>query len=381
VIREAVRSIWQEPRSPGAPDRVGRDWVLVGGLVATAVLEGVLREDVAWRPLVTLLAVAVAVALLWRRTHPLGVVVLGWGSALGLTVAPWILGVDGDVGLYTMALILLLPYALLRWGSGREVVAGLAVVLTVAALGIARDYTGVGDAVAAAVAVLLPAVVGVEVRRHTHARRRELEQLRLEERGQLARELHDTVAHHVSAIAVRAQAGRVLAASDSAAAVDALGVIESEASRTLAEMRAMVGVLRDGRAAELTPQRRVLDIAGLGREEPAPRIDVEVPADLRDLTPAIESALFRIAQESVTNAVRHARGATLVEVRLTEEDDRVRIRVRDNGGPATAGRGTGYGLIGMSERAALLGGVLEAGPQPSGGWVVDAVLPRNGAHR
>jgi signal transduction histidine kinase len=379
VIREAVRSVWQEPRSPGPPDRVWRDWVLVGGLVPTAVLEGVLRDDVAWRPVVTLLTVALAVALLWRRTHPLGVVVLGFGQALGLTVAAWALGVDGEVGLNTMVLVVLLPYSLLRWGSGREVVAGYALVLTAAVLGIARQYTGVGDAVAASLVLLLPALLGVSVRWRTHARRRELEQLKLEERGQLARELHDIVAHHVSAIAVRAQAGRVVAASDPAAAVDALGVIEDEASRALAEMRAVVGVLRDGRAADLAPQRGVADIAGLGRAEPSPRIDVEVPADLGDLTPPIQSALFRIAQESVTNAVRHARGATLVEVRLTEEDDRVRIRVRDDGGPATAGRGMGYGLIGMSERAALLGGVLEAGPQPSGGWVVDAVLPRNGA--
>lgn len=376
VIREALRSVWDEPRSPGAPARAGRDWVLVAAFVAAAVLEGVLREEVLWRPLVVLHATAMAVAVPWRRTHPLGVVVLGFGFAALLGAADLILDVDGEVGLYTAVLIVLFPYALLRWGSGREVVLGLACMLVAAVTGFAADYNGVGEVVAGGLFLLFPAVLGLAVRWLAHARRRELEQLKLEERGQLARELHDTVAHHVSAIAVRAQAGRVLAASDPAAAVDALGVIEDEASRTLTEMRAMVDVLRAGRPAGLSPQRGVGDIVGLGRVEPAPRIDVEVPADLGDLPVAIESALFRIAQESVTNSLRHARGATRVGVRVSNDGDRVRITVRDDGAPVPAGRGTGYGLIGMNERAALLGGELRAGAHPSGGWVVDAVIPR-----
>ncbi|MFN7152038.1 MAG: sensor histidine kinase [Microthrixaceae bacterium] len=379
MIREAFRSVWDEPRSPGAPARVWWDWVLVAVFVVTAILESVLREEVPWRPLVLLHAVTMAVVVPWRRTHPLLVVVLGFGSGALLGAADLAFDADGYVGLNTAALVLIFPYALLRWGSGREVVIGLAVMLVAGSAGIAADYNGVGEAVAGGLALLFPAVLGLAVRWQAHARRRELEQLKLEERGQLARELHDTVAHHVTAIVVRAQAGRVLAASDPAAAVEALGVIEDEASHTLMEMRAMVGVLRDGRPADLVPHRGVVDIVGLGRVEPVPRIDVEVPADLGDLPPVTGSALFRIAQESVTNSLRHARGATRVEVRLSNDDDRVRIMVRDDGAPVPALRGTGYGLIGMNERAALLGGELEAGAHPSGGWVVDAVLPRNRA--
>ncbi len=89
--------------------------------------------------------------------------------------------------------------------------------------------------------------------------------------------------------------------------------------------------------------------------------------------------MFRIAQESVTNALRHARGATRVIVRVTDEDGSIRIQVRDDGAGEPAGWGTGYGLVGMNERAVLLGGRLTAGPQPDGGWLVDAVLPRGGA--
>ena len=103
------------------------------------------------------------------------------------------------------------------------------------------------------------------MRYRASSRLRETDQVKLREREQLARELHDTVAHHVSAIAIRAQAGRALAPSRPDAAVDALEVIEEEASRTLDELRAMVGALRQGEEPDLAPQRGVADIERLGR--------------------------------------------------------------------------------------------------------------------
>jgi signal transduction histidine kinase len=127
----------------------------------------------------------------------------------------------------------------------------------------------------------------------------------------------------------------------------------------------------------------VADIVRLRREEPAPRIAVEVDEDLGDLSPAVGSALFRIAQESVTNAVRHARGATVVEVGVRRDGDATRITVRDDGGGTADERRatTGYGLLGMQERVALLGGSFRAGPRPDGGWLVDAWLPAGGRPR
>ena len=106
-------------------------------------------------------------------------------------------------------------------------------------------------------------VLGVSARTQHGARERRLEQAKAEERVQLARELHDTVAHHVSAIAIRAQAGRALAATDSGAPVEALEVIETEASQTLAEMRAMVRVLRNREPADYAPQAGVADLGRL----------------------------------------------------------------------------------------------------------------------
>jgi signal transduction histidine kinase len=220
--------------------------VLVGVLVPTALVEGTLRDDVAWRPIALVLAVGLACTLLWRRTKPLAAVAVTFGALVVVDTAALIADA-GAVGLYTTSFVLLLPYSLFRWGSGREAVTGLVLILAAAVAGIAADYTGVVEAVFGTMVLLFAAALGASVRYRATSRLHEMDQVKLREREQLARELHDTVAHHVSAIAIRAQAGRVVAASDPDAAVDALKVIEAEASRTLAEMRVIVAALRHAR--------------------------------------------------------------------------------------------------------------------------------------
>ena len=160
--------------------------------------------------------------------------------------------------------------------------------------------------------------------------------------------------------------------------MDALKVIEEEASRTLAEMRSIVGVLREHEEPELAPQRGVADLNQLAdRVGDRPRVEVHLSGDLDDLGPSVGAAVYRIAQESITNAVRHARHATRISVSVAGDDDWVRLTVRDDGDASSTGRhSTGYGLVGMTERAMLLGGTLEAGPGPDRGWTVNAVLPR-----
>ena len=378
VISSVVRSLRDEPRAAAPPPRVWRDWALVAVLLLTAVIEGIFRTDVPWRPVALVLAVALAFPLLWRRTHPLAVVAVVFGAVIVLNLVTLIDGPAEPVGLYTMIYVVLLPYSLLRWGSGREVIVGMSVIVVAAVLGIAADFNGFGEAAAGFVFLMFPVVLGALVRFWTTARTREIDQVRLREREQLARELHDTVAHHVSAMVVRAQAGRVVAPSDPAAAVDALRVIEEEGSRTLAEMRTMVGALRDRDDAELTPQNGVADIERLARNVgDEPRVHVGLAGDLDELSPTVGSATYRIAQESVTNALRHARNATRIDVQVVGDQDAVRLTVRDDGDQVhPSGVSAGYGVVGMTERAALLGGTLEAGPGLDHGWVVDALLPR-----
>ena len=383
VVGSVVRSLRDEPRAAAPPVRVWRDWALVAVLVPTAVLEGIIRTDVAWRPVALVLAVALVFPLLWRRTHPLVVVAVVFGAVIVLNLVTLVDGPATSVGLYTVIYVLLIPYALLRWGSGREVIIGSSIIVVAGLLGIASDFNGFGEAAAGFVFLMFPAVLGALVRFWTTSRAREIDQVRLREREQLARELHDTVAHHVSAMVIRAQAGRVVAPSEPEAAIDALRVIEDEGSRTLAEMRTMVGALREREDADLAPQSGVADIERLARSVDAePRVQVRLTGDLGELSPAVGSATYRIAQESVTNARRHAHNATRIDVQVIGAEDAVRLTVRDDGAPVHASSvAAGFGVVGMTERAALLGGTLAAGPGPDHGWVVDAVLPRAGPSR
>ncbi len=350
------------------------DWALVGALLVTAVGEAILRPDVLWRPLATVVTLLVIPILLWRRTHPLLATAVGFGGgAMALQIPTIFYGV-GEVGLNTMACVLLLPYSLYRWASGREALIGTAIVAVPVTLGLAATEN-FGDLIGGATVVVASFALGAAMRYRAVARQREVQQVRTFERGDLARELHDTVAHHVSAIAIQAQAGRAVAATDPAAALEALAVIEAEASRTLSEMRTMVRVLRDGDdAADYAPQRGIGDLDELTRMSPLVR--VRCVGDLADLPQPVEVSVYRICQESVTNAIRHALYPTRVSVEVRGEAGVVEVRVHDDGEAARLSTNVGYGLLGMAERAKLLGGVCQAGPDPAGGWTVEATLPR-----
>lgn len=374
MITNALRSLWAEPRAAGAPERLWRDWVLVGALMVTALIESAL-DDVTWRPLVTIVAVGLTPVLLWRRTHPLACVVVGFGTAMALGLVT-LAGGPPRLGLDTMVYVLVLVYALVRWGSGREIVIGLAVVLVAATVGTVADYTAPSDVIGGFGILAAAAASGAAFRYRAESRRRELDQIRNQERVGLARELHDVVAHHVSAIAVQAQAGRATAGQRPAAALEALAVIEGEASRTLTEMRAMVRVLRDGASAEYAPQPGIADLTSLARREPVPIVDVVVSGDLDELPRQVDAAIYRLAQEALTNALRHAHNASRVEIRVVEGGGRLQLRVTDDGQTDPVRLANhGFGLLGMTERVQLLGGTLRAGPAPGGGWAVDAELP------
>ncbi|WP_369141852.1 sensor histidine kinase [Streptomyces sp. R44] len=385
MLRDDLRTLWTEPRPPDAPARVWRDWALLAVSLGAVTLEATLRENVVWRPVAVLFAVWLCLLPLWRRTQPLAMVTLGFGSVILLQLASLVAAPGEHVGLDTSMVVLVLVYALPRWGSGREIVLGSAVILTTFALGVVADETPAAEQVGGFVFLSLPGLIGASVRFWGTARERQLEQVRSREREQLARELHDTVAHHVSAMVISAQAGRVLAGTDPSAAVEALEGVEEEGARTLEEMRAMVAALRDrGAGAELAPPAGVADLERLVRTPGGRlRVDLGLDGELDTLPPAVDAAVYRIVQESVTNAMRHAVNATEVVVRVTAERDTVRVSVRDNGQRTGRGR-AGYGLTGLRERATLLGGTLQAGPGADQGWHVEAELPRgrteSGAH-
>lgn len=371
-----LAGMWAEPRPARPPVRVWRDWALFSGLVAISLIEVLLREDRAWAPLVVGVSVVVAACLLWRRTRPLAAVAAAFGTLLAFDIAR-IVAIDAT-GLDSIAGVLVLPYALLRWGAGREAALGLGIILIWLPVTLAAVPTSPAEMVAGYGFFLFSAALGAAVRYRTRSHDREIEQVRLRQRNELARELHDTVGHRVSAIAVQAQAGRALSAADPKRALATLVTIEEEASRTLKEMRALVGVLRDGTDADLAPRRGVADIERLARPGgEVLGVRVQVSGDVEAVEPAVSTALYLIAAEAVTNATRHASGATHVSVDVTTPRSQVHLRVHDDGEASTTSASqAGYGLRGMAERASLLGGTLRAGPDPDGGWSVDASLPR-----
>jgi len=369
-----LRSIWDAPAAtPPPPRRVWRDWVLVAVLPVVAVLEAATRPGVPWRWLWAVVLVALVPTLLWRRTRPLLMLAIAFGVGSIFTVVT-----GGDPQLVTTAYFLLLVYAVVRWGSGRAMLFAGVLMLASSALSFALGPASIGDVIGGLAVVVTTITLGAAFRWRAAARARELDRVKLLEREQLARDLHDTVAHHVSAIAIQAQAGTAVASTNPDAAAEVLRVIEGEASRTLAEMRSIVRVLRQEDDLETAPSPGITDLRQLARTEPGgPVIDVRLAGDVDGLPPTIAAAVFRLAQEGVTNARRHARNATRIDVRVHVGAAGIRLDVRDDG-DSTASAVTGYGITGMIERATLLGGTCEAGPAPGGGWVVSAVLPRAG---
>jgi signal transduction histidine kinase len=336
-----MRSFWDAPRPPDAPGRSGRDWTVAGVFAALAILEALTRPDV---HLAAAVALVLTPTLLWRRRHPLVVLLLATAA---------LSGVRGEQG-YSLAYLLLLPYSLVRWGSGREIVAG-----TVAA----AVLTGVLYRPEAGL-IIAAGALGLAMRYRAREQAGRLEGARLRERERIARDLHDTVAHHVSAMAFQAQAGLKSAPTES------LLLVEAEAARALAEMSAVVRALDDDRPY-------VSELARLAAPvHDGPPVDLAIDGNLDNLRPAVGAALFRLAQEAVTNARRHAHHATRIEIRVAADDTSVHLRVTDDGDVRAADR-EGSTLAGMRERAVLLGGVCTAGPNPDRGWSVTATLPRS----
>jgi len=382
MVTNVLRALWAEPRPANPPARIPRDWALIAVLTVWSAVEAVLRDDLAPLPLVLVAALVIIAPLLWRRTHPLGAVVVCFGALTVVDLVRIGAGSEGGLLMSTGA-ALILAYALFRWGAGREAVIGLGVILVWLAVTTVADPTSLADAVGAYAFFLFSAALGAAIRFHAGARIRDIDEAKTREREQIARELHDTVAHHVSGIAIQAQAGRAVAASDPERAVEALVTIEDAATRALIEMRAMVGVLRASQDAEFAPQPTVADLERLtSGSEARPHVQVTLSGELEDLSPAVGAAIYRLAQESITNARRHARHATQVTVVVVGHAEGVRLTVDDDGAPSTGdGGAAGYGLVGMQERATLLGGTFHAGPTSDRGWRVQATLPRTWSAR
>lgn len=209
-------------------------------------------------------------------------------------------------------------------------------------------------------------------------------------RNEIARELHDVVAHSLSVIIVQANGGKALARKHPEAAAQVLDTIATTGTEALTEMRRIVGVLRDGPAAtesaDYQPAPGLADIPAMV-ERSGDRVRLTTAGNPPEVSAAVGVTAYRLVQEAITNVLKHAGDQAHAVVTIIYQRSRIDIEVRDDGlGTAPAGPhsgiirqpGTGYGLAGMAERVTAMGGLLTAGPARDGGWLVRATIPTDG---
>lgn len=201
------------------------------------------------------------------------------------------------------------------------------------------------------------------------------------ERTRIARELHDVVAHHISMVAVQAEAARLAVPGLPAAAAERLSAIGDTARDALSEMRHLLGVLRDDTGIEVPDRRpqpgldQLTELVDEARKASGRPTRLILRGARTAVEPNVELVAYRIVQEALTNSRQHAPGAA-VDVEVAYADTSMRVRVRDNGpGPPPSAQPGGHGIAGMLERAAAVGGAVQTGPAYGGGYLVEAVLP------
>ena len=339
------------------------------------------------RPVHALLLAAITVPLYVRRQRPLPVLLLVLGST-------WVqFQLAGEVYQPWFAVLLAL-YAVAAHGGRREALVGAAAT-AVQVLAVDVPKLAAGDPVDE----VLPAwfvLVGVwglgRWIRHRHRETADLHSRALaaeregaeqaaravaEERARIARELHDLVAHSVGVIVIQAQAGQRAIDVEPESARAALASIETSGRQGLAEMRRLLGLLTSPEDSSVSPQPGLGDLPALvaGLRGAGMPVDVQLDGDLDGLPAGVDLAAFRIVQEALTNVLKHAGPAT-AQVVVRSAGGAVDVEVRDDGRGQNGHRaGSGHGLVGMRERAALYGGSVEAGSLPDdGGFRVHARL-------
>jgi signal transduction histidine kinase len=336
--------------------------------------------------------VLVCLPVAFRRRVPLVAVV---ASCLAILVHIAFDFPEGSLPLTVLAL----AYTIAAWSSSRAAVAGLVTIYaTITLLAVIEApgldaatvlgnlaFYGVAWAIGIAVRARREALEARvrEADERSNVERQRAARLLAEERLRIARELHDVVAHSMSVIAVQAGVGAHVVEDRPAEARAALEAISATSRGALAEMRQLLGALRDDDgersrqpAPDLSDVRQLVDDV---RAAGVPVV-LQVSGECSGINPAIELSAYRLVQEALTNVIKHAGNPTRVEVRVQHDDDSLSVSVVDDGrGAAAKGEadplGGGHGLIGMRERVEIWGGQLTAGPARGGGYAVTAILP------
>lgn len=359
-------------------------------MIGTEALASDRREGSAG--LTVLLVAAMVAPVAVRRRRPLAA---SCGTLAGaMAVTAW----AAPVNLLTTSIFLLvvMPYPAGRQLAMPRAAWGLAAgVAMVCSVDVIAGVAGLGDYAFPSLIAVLSWLTGRDLRNRAlltrelaqdnemleAQRERHAAAVLARERARIARELHDVVAHSVSVMVVQSGGARRVLEADPAAALQALGAVEDTGRVALVELRRLLGIMRQDEApAPLSPQPGLAQLGALAGRARAAGLPVAlcVAGEPGALPAGVDLTAYRVVQEALTNAIKHASGAhATVDVRWSGEA--VEIEVADTGGarrPDGGGTGSGQGLVGMRERVALYGGELYAGPGPRGGFVVRARLPR-----
>jgi signal transduction histidine kinase len=327
-----------------------------------------------------LVAPAVTASVAVRRRYPT-LVGIGVPVLTAFELALW-----GDPQIVANAVAYFCAlYALAVWTPPRRFAFGAALIVAVDLAASAGPKQNLHNTLPFAVVtpvvmLLVRRVVGDRERRAQLAEReRDLatREAVVDERARIARELHDAIAHNVSMMVIQAGAERRVLDGERGPTRDVLETIERIGRGALTEMRRLVGMLRSDAGDPLTPQPGLNDLPTLVtqvREAGLP-VELHVDGEPRELPVGIELSAYRIVQEALTNALKHA-GEAHASVRVHYGADSLELEIVDDGGGAAALVSSGgHGLVGMRERVALYGGRLDAGRRPSGGFAVRVLLP------
>ncbi|WP_256840805.1 sensor histidine kinase [Ornithinimicrobium cryptoxanthini] len=374
-----VRSVSSSVRTMGAERR---EDVLLAGVIGLAGLVEVALGAVPGHAVVASLSLLVmTAALMVRRLRPRLCLTL---VLLALTVQSF-LGVPVSAQLMMNPFILVAAYSVGAHLDRRASAIGLAIGATLVSVAIAATGSGGSDYGFGLLLVTGPWIAGVLVRARSAAEAEAVADAQSrarraadDERERIARELHDIVSHGLSAMVVQAAAAAELIDHSPEDARKAMHEVQTTGAAAMIEMRHMLGLMRGGEAAGRRPQPALEDVQELVATEQAAghSVSLSVEGAPRELPRGLALSIFRIVQESLTNVRKHASGSRC-EVIITYTPVALEVEiVDDGGGRPQRPESPGFGIIGMSERARLYGGALEAGPRsPGGGWVVRGGFP------
>ncbi len=364
---------------------VGMGISIAGAVVGQGRKNG--PEGPMWLDIV--LAVLITGPLLVRRRFPFGAPL---GVGVGVVIASF-----ADNSLVPFDFVAFLAgsaavFLLAQLRDWRQAVAGLAMAFGVEAIVVRNDPRGqLGQFIFVSLILTVVWVVGFTLgrkfaeaneakERATRAEREREARARAavaDERARIARELHDVVGHSVSVMTVQASGVRRLLRPEQEREREALLIVERTGREALAEMRRMVGVLRrPEEAPALAPQPSLEHVDRLVEQvrEAGLPVELRVEGEATELPAGVDLTAYRLVQEGLTNALKHAR-ATRAEVVVNYGDSQIEVLVLDDGSGVGNGDGGGHGLVGMRERVSVYGGELDAGPRPGGGFRLRARLP------